>query len=122
MYMGNIDYLEDVMQVAPLKLVIHDSFAEVGRQVNEYLVKFRKQVNQQHLDSPAFQGYQTEDFIADCSWPRFGSGEGKAEFHESIRGKDLYVLADVVNHSLTYPINGFTNHMSPDNIYQDINV
>ena len=118
--MGNIEYLEDVMQVAPLKLIIHESIADVGRQVNEYLVKFRKQVNQQHLDSPAFRGYKTDDFITDCSCPRFGSGEGKAELHESVRGKDLYILADVVNHSLTYRINGFTNHMSPDDIYQDV--
>ena len=118
--MSNLKHLEDVMQVAPLKLVIHDSIADLGRQVNEYLVETRKKVNQGNLSSPAFQGYQCDDYIADCECPRFGSGEGKCIFHESIRGKDLYILADVVNHSLTYPINGFVNHMSPDDIYQDI--
>ena len=118
--MSTLKHLEDVMQVAPLKLVIHDSIADLGRQVNEYLVETRRQVNQGNLSSPAFQGYQCDDYIADCECPRFGSGEGKCIFHESIRGKDLYILADVVNHSLTYPINGFVNHMSPDDIYQDI--
>ncbi|MBR5407276.1 MAG: ribose-phosphate pyrophosphokinase [Lachnospiraceae bacterium] len=118
--MHNTDHLEDVMQVAPLKLVIHDSISDLGRQVNEYLVEFRKQVNQGNLDSPAFLGYKANDFIAKCDCPRFGSGEGKAQFNESIRGKDLFILADVVNHSLTYPINGFINHMSPDDIYQDV--
>ena len=52
--------------------------------------------------------------------PRFGSGEGKATFHESIRGKDLFLLVDVCNHSITYTMNGYTNHMSPDDHYQDL--
>ena len=52
--------------------------------------------------------------------PRFGSGEGKASIQESIRGKDLFLLVDVCNHSITYNIHGFTNHMSPDDHYQDL--
>ncbi len=118
--MSNIDYLEDVMPVAPLKLIVHESCMELGKQVNDYLIVFRKKVNGNHLSSPAFQGYQEGNYLVDCDCPRFGSGEGKAILHESVRGKDIFILADVCNHSLTYPINGFTNHMSPDDIYQDI--
>lgn len=37
-----------------------------------------------------------------------------------MRGKDLFILVDVCNHSLTYKMNGYTNHMSPDDHYQDL--
>ena len=49
----------------------------------------------------------------DASCPRFGSGEGKGELHESVRGTDLYLLVDVCNHSLTYSLNGYTNICLP---------
>ena len=39
---------------------------------------------------------------------------------ETVRGKDLFILVDVCNHSLTYNMNGYTNHMSPDDHYQDL--
>ena len=52
--------------------------------------------------------------------PRFGTGESKGVFHESIRGKDLFIITDVCNHSITYNVNGYTNHMSPDDHYQDL--
>ena len=29
-------------------------------------------------------------------------------------------MADVTNHSITYSVNGYTNHMSPDNHFQDL--
>ena len=54
----------------------------------------------------------------DC--PRFGTGESKGVFRESIRGKDLYILLDVCNHSITYQMNGYINRKSPDDHYQDL--
>ena len=39
---------------------------------------------------------------------------------ETVRGKDVFILVDVCNHSLTYTMNGYTNHMSPDDHYQDL--
>ena len=41
-----------------------------------------------------------------------GTGEGKGLFHESIRGKDLFFLVDICNHSITYKMNGYINHKS----------
>lgn len=52
--------------------------------------------------------------------PRFGTGEAKGIIYESIRGADLFILADVTNHSLTYSVAGQENHMSPDDHYQDL--
>lgn len=118
--MPNIDQLENAMQVAPLKIIAHESCAELAQQVNDHLVTFRKEINKSHRDSPAFHGYERDNYLAGLSCPRFGSGEGKAVLHESVRGKDIFILADVCNHSLTYTVNGYENHMSPDDIFQDI--
>lgn len=51
---------------------------------------------------------------------RFASGEGKGEILESARGKDIFILTDVMNHSMTYQMYGFTNHMSPDDHFTDL--
>ena len=119
--MPNLHELENAIPVAPLKLIALDSAEKLGRSVNNYLVDYRKKVNNAKVkDDPAFHGYIESNYLVDCECPRFGSGEGKAVFHESVRGKDLFVLLDVCNHSLTYNVNGYTNHKSPDDHYQDL--
>lgn len=64
--------------------------------------------------------HTTKSFIIETDCPRFGSGEGKGLIKESIRDKDLYILTDVCNHSITYKLFGCDNHMSPDDHYQDL--
>lgn len=118
--MPNIEKLETALPVAPLKLVAMRSAETLGRKVNDYLVEFRRNIHHSLKNDPAFHGYTESSYLCNVECPRFGSGEGKAVFHESIRGKDLYILVDVCNHSLTYQVNGYTNHMSPDDHYQDL--
>jgi len=118
--MPNTDLLENLMQVAPLKLIVHESARQLGDEVNHFLVESRKLINKPYSDSPAYIGYAEDTYLIDNSCPRFGSGEGKAVINETVRGKDIYILADPCNNSLTYKVNGFENHMSPDNIYQDV--
>ena len=108
------------MPVAPLKLMVLDSAAELGNKVNDYLVDFRSKVNNVYNNDPAFQGYAEKNYLFQFKTPRFNSGEGKAVLEETVRGKDLFILVDVCNHSLTYTMNGYTNHMSPDDHYQDL--
>lgn len=118
--MPNIDYLENTIPVAPLKLIVLDSSKDLGAQVNKHLINFRHSINQPHKDSPAFNGYVADTYLTDFACPRFGSGEGKGIIKESVRGTDLFILLDVCNHSLTYRMNSYINHMSPDNHYQDL--
>lgn len=118
--MPDLHELEHTMPVAPLKLVALPSAENLSRRINDYLVSFRKSVNNKVKNDPAFHGYSESSYLTDFACPRFGSGEGKAIFHESIRGKDLFIITDVCNHSLTYSVNGYTNHMSPDDHYQDL--
>ena len=97
-----------------------NSAAELGNEVNNYLVDFRSKVNNVYINDPAFQGYAEQNYLFRFDTPRFNSGEGKAVLEETVRGKDLFILVDVCNHSLTYKMNGYTNHMSPDDHYQDL--
>ncbi len=118
--MPNLHELEAAMPVAPLKLIVLDSAARLGNQVNNYLVNFRKNVKNIAKNDPAFEGYVSDNYIADAACYRFGTGEGKGVISESVRGKDLFLLVDVCNHSISYTMNGYTNYKSPDDHYQDL--
>lgn len=116
--MINIKMLEQTLPKAPLKIIALESCKELGQKVNDYIVEFRKEA----LDNPSasFADYKCENYLTAHSCPRFGSGEAKAALLESVRGKDLFIIVDVCNHSLTYTVNGHTNYMSPDDHYQDL--
>ncbi len=118
--MPNLTELEKALPVAPLKLVALDSCDTLGQHVNDYLVEFRKNVRNVAKNDPAFEGYAKKNYLADVECPRFGSGESKGILKESIRGKDLFIMVDVCNHSKTYTMNGYVNHKSPDDHYQDL--
>ncbi len=59
-------------------------------------------------------------YITQSDCPRFGSGEGKGLLHESMRGHDVYILADCFNHGVTYRMYGQDVPMSPDEHFQDL--
>ena len=118
--MPNIKLMESSLPVAPLKIAALDSCIDLGKKVNDYIVTFRQDSLKKYLDSPLFSTYKQDNYLIDCQCPRFGSGEAKGILGSSIRGKDLFVMVDVCNHSLTYTVNGHLNHMSPDDHYQDL--
>lgn len=119
--MPNVVELENAMPVAPLKIVALPSAEKMGDRINDYIIGFRKSIhNDKVKNDPAFHGYIEDDYLLKVHTPRFGSGEAKAYFTESVRGKDIFILVDVCNHSITYKMNGYENHMSPDDHYQDL--
>lgn len=118
--MPNIKLMESALPVAPLKIAALDSCIDLGKKVNDYIVTFRQDSLKKYLDSPLFSTYKQDNYLIDCQCPRFGNGEAKGILGSSIRGKDLFVMVDVCNHSLTYTVNGHLNHMSPDDHYQDL--
>lgn len=118
--MANLEQLEQALPIAPLKIAALESCAELGKKVNDHIVNFRKSTLKSDLTSPLYASYQSDNYLIKCSCPRFGSGEAKGYIGESVRGKDLFMMVDVCNHSLTYTVNGYTNHMSPDDHYQDL--
>lgn len=118
--MPNLKDLEDSLPIAPLKLAAHKSCFPLAAGVDEYLVGFRKDSPISQASSLSFCGYVEDTYLVRSECPRFGTGEAKGIYQDSIRGCDLVIMADVCNYSLTYNVCGYENHMSPDDIYQDI--
>ena len=96
------------------------SCTEMGKKVDEYLVKWREQRQNENTSTLNFAGYKRDSYIVNAKTPRFGSGEGKGVLVDSVRGHDLYIMLDVCNYSLEYTVCGFKNHMSPDDHYADL--
>lgn len=63
---------------------------------------------------------EDKTFLVNAECPRFSSGEGKGLLHESMRGHDLYIVADVFNYGVTYKMYGMDVPMSPDDHYADL--
>ena len=110
----------ETIPVGALGLVTLKGCEELGQKISNYIVEWRNERENEHKSTIAFSGYQRDNYIVKASVPRFGSGEAKGVILESVRGYDLYLLVDVCNHSLTYNLCGKTNHMSPDDHYQDL--
>ena len=110
----------ETIPVGPLGLIPLKSCKALGEKVDKYLVDWRRERESEHKHTIAFAGYQRDSYIIGAKTPRFGSGEGKGTLEESIRGDDLYLMVDVCNYSLTYSLFGMTNHMSPDDHFQDL--
>ena len=106
--------------VGALGIISLTGCEEMGKRVNDYIVKWRKEDGHVFKDDVVFTGYEKDNYLIHASTPRFGSGEAKGVLTESIRGKDIYLMVDVCNYSLTYSLNGRTNHMSPDDHFQNL--
>ena len=114
------DRILDNIPVGALGIISLPGCEEMGNRVNDYLVKWRKETDHEHKDNIVFSGYENETYLINAKVPRFGSGEAKGIIEESVRGKDLYLMVDVCNYSLTYSLTGNTNHMSPDDHFQNL--
>ena len=106
--------------VGSLGLIALPGCESLGNKVNDYLVKWRHESAHEYRNDIAFSGYEKDNFLINAQVPRFGSGQAKGIIKESIRGKDLYLMVDVCNYSVTYSLTGHKNHMSPDDHYQDL--
>ena len=114
------DKLVETIPFGTLGILALESSQEMGKRVNDYIVDWRAERAKKHTAASSLAGYNRNSFLIHSACPRFCSGEAKGIISESVRGEDLYLLVDVCNHSLTYTVCGQTNHMSPDDHYQDL--
>ncbi len=110
----------ETIPVGPLGIICLPSCKVLGDKINSYIVDWRLKRENEHTATLPFNGYLKDSYLVDAKVPRFGSGEGKGIINQSVRGDDLYILTDVTNYSLTYSLCGITNHMSPDDHFQDL--
>lgn len=88
-----------------LKLIVMDNVKEIGVEVDEYLKKMNR---------------TEKTYIMDVNQVRFNNGEGKVLIEETTRDKDVFILSDVGNYSITYDMHGMKVPMGPDEHFQDI--
>jgi ribose-phosphate pyrophosphokinase len=118
--MSKQEKIVETIPVGTLGIIALESSKSLGQKVNDYIVEWRNSRESEHKGTIAFSGYQRDSYLMNTCCPRFGTGEAKGMIKESVRGADLYLLVDVCNYSLTYTVCGQTNHMSPDDHYQDL--
>ena len=107
----------ETIPVGPLGIIALESHRKLGEKINAHLIEWRKKRSNTH---PGSLERKSNSYLINTSVPRFGSGEAKGVIKDSVRGDDLYILVDVCNYSITYPLCQHINHMSPDDHFQDL--
>ena len=110
----------ETIPIGPLGIIALESHKQLGEKINSYLVEWRNERTYSLQSSINYENYQKSNYLISTKVPRFGSGEAKGMIKDSVRGDDLYILVDVCNYNITYPIYGRSNHMSPDDHFQDL--
>ena len=110
----------DNIPAGTLGIIAIDGCQAMGKEVDHFITTWRHEDGHKFMDDVVFSGYQRDSYLVNAHVPRFGSGEAKGGIDESGGGMDLYILVDVCNYSLTYSMSGNTNHMSPDDHYQNL--
>ncbi|MBR4515077.1 MAG: ribose-phosphate pyrophosphokinase [Lachnospiraceae bacterium] len=106
--------------VGKLGIIALESSTELGLKVDSYISRWRAERENDENEHFTFTGYKKNSYLVKSECPRFGSGEAKGMLKETVRGDDLYLLVDVMNHNVTYKICGKENMMSPDDHYSDL--
>ena len=106
------------MPVGALGIIGMPGCEEITKKVDDYITSWRRDLHS--IPQALSGGYMRDSYQIGIGCPRFGTGEAKAMIKQSVRGYDLFIIADCFNHGVTYKMNGFTAHMSPDDHYQDL--
>lgn len=88
-----------------LGLIVLKGFEDRAEKLNKYICELTG---------------DNKDYIIKIDNPRFGNGESKVVIKETVRNKDLFIIADVGNYSCTYSMYGKENRLSPDDHFLDI--
>ena len=84
---------------SPLAIIGTRGTEEMCRRIEKYIGEWRK---------------EEPHYIIEAQFPRFGTGEAKCLLTESVRGKDVFIVADCFNYSQTYKMNRMTDPISQD--------
>lgn len=99
-----------------LGLVVLKSATALGEKINQHILNMREH---EHLNIDR-DGNKVGNYIMSVEETRFANGEGKIRLQETARGKDIYIICDVSNYSITYSMFGRETAMGPDEHFQDI--
>lgn len=99
----------EVHDFGSLGLIVLKSCESLGARVDQWIKVMREQCHD-----------EVDSYVVPIDQIRFNNGEGKIKLHDTVRGKDLFILCDVGNYSCTYNMFGTVNRMGPDEHFQDI--
>ena len=91
-----------------LRLMVFKSALELGKKIDEHLL------NLYNLNKDEFT------FILPIDEPFFSDGHLKVQINDTVRGKDVFLLTDIGNYSLTYKMRGLDNHTSPNDLIMQL--
>ena len=113
-------YQHNGIPVGPLKIIPVEGCMTLCEEVDAYIAMWRSSRSDPLHTNSFFADYQTDSYMIEAGTPRFSSGEGKGVLEESVRGDDIFIVCDVMNHAVTYDMNGLKNHLSPDDHFQNL--
>ncbi len=87
-----------------LRLMVFESAKELGEKLDEHLL------NMYGINSDEYT------FIVPIRENFFSDGHLKVEIDETVRGKNLFLLTDIGNYSITYKMHELINHASPNDL------
>ncbi|MDR3207576.1 MAG: ribose-phosphate pyrophosphokinase [Oscillospiraceae bacterium] len=112
---------EKLMPYGQLGLIGMRGCEDLTGRIDSYLTRWRAEshpVGQLAMEDAPVAGPGLFHVKAVC--PRFNTGEGKALIRQSVRGYDLYIVADMFNYGVTYSMYNMERPMSPDDHFQDL--
>lgn len=112
--------LMETTPIAPLKIIAMENCDHLSDKVNACIVANRLAAIKDKTPSAYYLGYENTNYLVDYTIPRFGTGEAKAVINETIRGCDLFIIADVMNYSVQYTAFSHKNIKSADDHFQDL--
>ena len=104
----------------PLGIIALPGCEELAKKIDWYLTTWRSKRHEEHKETLHFRGYERESYLIDVRFPRFGTGEGKATIHQTVRGYDLFILCDCFNYGVTYEMYGINVPLSPDEHFANL--
>lgn len=87
-----------------LRLMVFESAKDLGEKLDEHLL------NMYGINSDEYT------FIVPIRENFFSDGHLKVEIDETVRGKNLFLLTDIGNYSITYKMHELINHASPNDL------
>ena len=100
--------MKEQLEQEKLRLIVFKSALELGQKVDEHLL------DMYNYDKNKYT------FIIPTKENFFEDGHLKIEILSTVRGKDVFMLTDVGNYSITYNMHGFENHCSPNDLFTQL--
>ena len=107
--------------VGPLGLVALPGSRSFVEQVNRHLCERRLAYTERESSLLRLESGELRDnYIIDAEAVRFSSGDGKGLINDSVRGHDLFIICDVMNHAVEFRMFDEMVPMGPDDHFQDL--